>query len=53
MVITGRDENKLNQTANEIGAIPLHFDISDLDSIPAMAQKSIELLGGKIDTLYQ
>ncbi|MBV1922848.1 MAG: SDR family oxidoreductase [Flavobacteriaceae bacterium] len=51
VVITGRDENKLNQTANEIGAIPLHFDISNLDTIPAMAKKSIDLLGGNIDTL--
>jgi len=51
VVITGRDEQKLSQTAKEIGAIPLHFDISNLASIPTMAQKSIELLEGKIDTL--
>jgi len=51
VVITGRDENKLNQVANEIGAIPLLFDISDLQLINEMAEKSISLLGGKIDAL--
>lgn len=51
VVITGRDENKLNSVAQEIGAIPLLFDISDTDSIPSMAKKCIELLDGKIDTL--
>jgi 3-oxoacyl-[acyl-carrier protein] reductase len=33
VVITGRDENKLKLVATEIGAIPLLFDISDLNSI--------------------
>jgi 3-oxoacyl-[acyl-carrier protein] reductase len=33
VVITGRDEIKLNQVATEIGAIPLLFDISDLKGI--------------------
>ncbi len=51
VVITGRDEVKLNQVAKEIGAIPLLFDISDLETIPEMAAQAIELLGGKIDTL--
>lgn len=51
VVITGRDEIKLNQVAAEIGAIPLLFDISDLNMIDDMAEKSISLLGGKIDVL--
>lgn len=51
VVITGRNENKLTKIANKIGAIPLLFDISDLNSIPEMAEKAISLLGGKIDVL--
>ena len=51
VVITGRDEAKLMQVANEIGAIPLLFDISNLESIATMAKESISLLDGKIDTL--
>lgn len=51
VVITGRDEGKLNKVAQEIGVIPLLFDISDLKSIPAKAAEAVELLGGKIDTL--
>ena len=51
VVITGRDEEKLNRVAKEIGAIPLLFDIADLTSIPAKAQEARALLGGKIDTL--
>lgn len=51
VVITGRDEIRLKQVAGEIGAIPLLFDISDIQSINKMAEKSISLLGGKIDTL--
>lgn len=37
VVITGRDEIKLNKVASEIGAIPLLFDISDLNGINEMA----------------
>ena len=51
VVITGRDENKLQKVAAEIGAIPLLFDISDLKSIPQKAKEAIELLEGKIDVL--
>jgi 3-oxoacyl-[acyl-carrier protein] reductase len=51
VVITGRDAAKLDKVANEIGAIPLQFDISDLKSIPEKAEEAIDLLGGKIDTL--
>ena len=51
VVITGRDEARLNQAATEIGAIPLLFDVSDLASIPEKAKEAVALLGGKIDTL--
>ncbi|NQX81060.1 MAG: SDR family oxidoreductase [Flavobacteriaceae bacterium] len=51
VVITGRDEIKLNQVAAEIVAIPLLFDISDLTGINKMAKKAISLLDGKIDVL--
>ena len=51
VVITGRDEEKLVLVAEEIGAIPLLFDISNLESIESKAQKATDLLGGKIDVL--
>jgi len=51
VVITGRDEDKLNKVAQEIGAIPLLFDISDLKSIPAKSREAFILLEGRIDTL--
>jgi len=51
VVITGRDKEKLNKVAQEIGAIPLPFDISDLKSIPAKSREAFILLDGKIDTL--
>ncbi len=51
VLITGRDEDKLNLVAKEIGAIPLHFDISNFNSIPKMAEKAISLLDGRIDVL--
>jgi 3-oxoacyl-[acyl-carrier protein] reductase len=51
VVITGRDEPKLNKVAEEIGAIPLLFDISDGSSHQAMASECVELLGGRIDVL--
>jgi len=51
VLITGRDENKLHQVAQEIGAIPLLFDISNTSSIPEMAKKAVALLNGKVDVL--
>ncbi len=51
VVITGRDEEKLNRVAKEIGAIPLLFDISDLKSIPAKSREAFILLEGKMDAL--
>ncbi len=51
VLITGRNEEKLKKAADEIGAIPLAFDISDLKSIPAKAKEALDLLGGKLDVL--
>lgn len=51
VVITGRDEGKLNSVAAEIGAIPLQFDIGDLASIPKKSKEAMALLEGKIDVL--
>lgn len=51
MLITGRDKNKLKAVALEIGAIPFHFDISELESIPEKAKELIALLDGKAHTL--
>jgi 3-oxoacyl-[acyl-carrier protein] reductase len=51
VVITGRDESKLNEVANEIGAIPLAFDISNLKSIQQKAKEALSLLEGTIDVL--
>ena len=51
VVITGRDQQKLEKVAKELGAIPLAFDISDLDAIPEQAAKAVQLLNGKIDVL--
>ena len=41
VVITGRDDKRLQQVASEIGAIPLLFDISDLKAIPSKAKAGI------------
>ncbi len=51
VVITGRDYQKLQEVATELGAIPFLFDISDLKSIPEKAKEAIGLLGGKVDVL--
>lgn len=51
VVITGRNHDKLNKVAHELGAIPLLFDISNLKAIPEKAKEAIDLLGGKIDVI--
>jgi 3-oxoacyl-[acyl-carrier protein] reductase len=51
VVITGRDLDKLEKVANELGAIPFLFDISDLKSIPRKAKQVIQIFEGKIDVL--
>jgi len=51
VVITGRYNQKLQQVAAEMGAIPFLFDISDLRSIPQKTKEIINLLNGKVDVL--
>jgi len=50
VAITGRDETKLNKVASEIGAIPVHFDVSDYSNIASNTKKVTDALGG-IDVL--
>lgn len=45
VAITGRDVTKLTNTSNEIGAIPLHFDVSKYDKIDECVNKAIDELG--------
>ena len=51
VVITGRNPERLAQTAKDTGAIPIVFDIADLDKIPEKAAECREKLGGKVDAL--
>lgn len=46
VLITGRDKNKLDLTAQEIGAIPFQFDISDTENIEKNTQQCLDLLSG-------
>ncbi len=46
VIITGRDKERTEMAAKEIGAIPLAFDISKLDEIDARAKACLDLLGG-------
>lgn len=50
VIITGRDEARLEEAAKYSGAEPLLFDISDYTSIETKAKEAIEKLGG-IDVL--
>lgn len=51
VVITGRQKERLEKSANEIGAIPFVFDISDFDQIEKNSKACLDLLEGKIDVL--
>lgn len=51
VLITGRDEVKLKQVADDMGALHLASDISKLKEIPKMAEEAIGLLGGDVDVL--
>ena len=51
VVITGRNKERLEAAASEIGAIPLLFDISDLSTIESKAAECLAILDGKIDVL--
>ncbi len=50
VIITGRNKEKLNAVAKEIGAIPFQLDMADYDNIPSVYQKIKSTLGG-IDVL--
>lgn len=50
VIITGRDEGRLEEAAKYSGAEPVVFDISDFSSIEGKAQEIIKKLGG-IDVL--
>lgn len=51
VVITGRNKERIEQAAKEIGAIPLVFDVADLNNIATKATECLALLGGGIDVL--
>jgi len=51
VVITGRNQERLQKAAKEIGAIPLVFDVSDMDNIENKAAECLQLLDNKIDVL--
>ena len=51
VVITGRDSQKLQRVATELGVIPVPFDISDLAAIPVKSREIIDRLDGKVDVL--
>lgn len=46
VIITGRNEEKLQTTAKEIGAIPMAFDVSDYEVIPEKVAEAVATLGG-------
>lgn len=46
VIITGRDEAKLNQVAKKIGAIPFHADVSNEQDVKATYQFVTKELGG-------
>ncbi len=50
VAITGRNPEKLDKVAQEIGAVPIAFDISNYDVLEAKAKETFDALGG-IDAL--
>ena len=50
VVITGRNTGKLQRVADEIGAIPVAFDVSQYDHIASKTEEIVTALGG-IDVL--
>ena len=46
VVITGRDKQKLEHIAKEIGCSALHFDVSNYSSIPENVNRTLQILGG-------
>jgi 3-oxoacyl-[acyl-carrier protein] reductase len=50
VIITGRNEEKLEAAAKEVGAIPMAFDVSDYEVIPEKVAEAVAKMGG-IDVL--
>lgn len=46
VIITGRDEEKLNQVADQLGAIPFHANVAKREDVIATYQFAQEKLGG-------
>ena len=51
VLITGRNAEKLEKVAQEIGATPLALDMADTEQFAAAAEKTQALLDGPIDVL--
>ena len=51
VLITGRNAEKLEKVAQEIGATPLALDMTDTAEFEQAAKKAQELVGGPIDVL--
>jgi len=51
VLITGRDKERIDAAAADIGAIPLVFDISDVSQIESKVKEGMSLLENKIDVL--
>ena len=50
VAISGRNKEKLEKVATEIGAIPIHFDVSNYTNLQQAVNETLDKLGG-IDTL--
>lgn len=46
VAITGRDEDKLKKAADEIGATPIHSDVSQMEDVKASIKQMQDKLGG-------
>lgn len=52
VVITGRNQERLGKAAEEIGAIPVVFDISQMDeNFSTNAKACLDALGGSVDVV--
>lgn len=51
VLITGRNQERVEAAASDIGAIPLVFDISDISQIESKVKDALSLLDDKIDVL--
>lgn len=51
VVITGRNKERITAAANEIGAIPVVHDISDLNQIDKGVDDCLKALGNRVDVL--